>query len=179
MRIRTLEDRDRDWAEELVSNHFGSLRVVSRGVLHETNLLPGLIAEDATIPIGLLQYRMEMSQCEVVVLIAVRKREGVGTGLLQALRRTVEASKCNRIWLITTNNNRAGQAFYRAIGLRECAVYPNAVAESRKLKPEIPERDEEGITIKDEIEYEWSLSGLSREFGDVFSCRQAQILRMF
>ncbi len=158
MRIRTLEDRDRDWAEGLVSNHFGSSRVVSRGVLHELNLLPGLIAEDTTIPIGLLQYRIEKSQCEVVVLIAVRKREGVGTTLLRALRRTVEATKCNRIWLITTNNNRTSQAFYRAIGLRQCAVYPNAVAESRKLKPEIPEHDEEGISIKDEIEYELPLS---------------------
>ncbi len=159
MRIRPLEDRDRDWAEKLVSNHFGSSRVVSRGVLHETNLLPGLITEDATIPIGLLQYQIDKSQCEVVILITVRRREGVGTALLQALRRTAKASKCNRIWLITTNSNRTSQDFYRAIGLRQCAVYPNAVAESRKLKPEIPEHDEEGIAIKDEIEYEWSLSG--------------------
>ena len=158
MRIRTLEDRDRDWAEELVSKHFGSSRVVSRGVLHETNLLPGLVAEDATTPIGLLQYRIKKSQCEVVVLIAVRRRKGVGTTLLQALRTTEDASKCNRIWLITTNSNETGQAFYRAIGLRQCAVYPNAVAESRKWKPEIPEYDEKGIAIKDEIEYEWILS---------------------
>ncbi len=160
MRIRPLEDRDRAWAKDLVCKHFGSSRVVSRGVLHETNLLPGLIAEDATIPIGLLQYRIEKSQCEVVVLIAVRKREGVGTGLLQALRRTEEVSEYSRIWLITTNNNRTSQAFYRAIGMRQCAVYPNAVAESRKLKPEISEHDEEGIAIKDEIEYEWSLNSL-------------------
>ncbi len=155
MRIRALEDRDRDWAEKLVRRHFGSSRVVSRGVLHETNLLHGLIAENGTIPIGLLQYRIENSQCEVVVLIAVRRREGVGTALLQALRSTEGASKCNRIWLITTNNNETGQAFYRAIGLRQCAVYRNAVTDSRKLKPEIPEHDEDGIAIKDEIEYEW------------------------
>ena len=139
MRIRALEDRDRDWAEELISSSFGSSRVVSRGILHEASLLPGLIAEDATIPIGLLQYRIEKSQCEVVVLIVVRKREGVGTALLQALRRAEAVSKCSRIWLITTNNNKTGQAFYRAIGMRQCAVYPNAVTESRKLKPEIPE----------------------------------------
>jgi hypothetical protein len=89
------------------------------------------------------------------VLIAVRRREGVGTSLLQALRSTEEASKCNRIWLITTNNNETGKAFYRAIGLRQCAIYTNAVTDSRKLKPEIPEYDEDGIAIKDEIEYEW------------------------
>ena len=158
MIIRALEDRDRDWAEGLISSHFGSSRVVSRGVLHETRLLPGLVAEDADIPIGLLQYRIEKSQCEVVVLIAVRKREGIGTALLQALRRTEEVSRCSRVWLITTNNNKAGQAFYRAIGMRQCAVYPNAVTESRKWKPEIPEYDEDGIAIRDEIEYEWLLN---------------------
>ena len=158
MRIRVLETRDRSWAEELVSEYFGSARVVSRGVLHETRLLPGLVAVDAAVPVGLLQYRIEKRQCEVVVLIAVRKREGIGTSLLQALRRTAMTLRCNRIWLITTNNNRTGQAFYRVMGMRQCAVYPNAIAESRKIKPEIPERDEEGTIISDEIEYEWLLS---------------------
>ena len=157
MRIRMLEDRDRYWAEELVSRHFGSSRVVSRGVLHETKFLPGFIAEEATIPIGLLQYRIENSQCEIVVLIADRRRKGVGTALMQALRNDEEALQCNRIWLITTNNNKTGQAFYQAIGLRQCAIYPNAVTESRKLKPEIPEYDEKGTPIRDEIEYEWIL----------------------
>ena len=80
MRIRPLENRDRGWAEEPVCRHFGSSRVVSRGVLHETSLLAGLVAEDATTPIGLLQYRIEKNQCEVVVLITVRRREGVAKG---------------------------------------------------------------------------------------------------
>ena len=76
VRIRTLKDRDSDWAERLISSLFGSSRVVSRGFLYETDLLPGLVAEDEATRIGLLQYRIEKRQCEVVVLIAVRKREG-------------------------------------------------------------------------------------------------------
>ncbi len=157
MRIRPLENHDRPWAEALVAEHFGSSRVVSRGILHETRLLPGLVAEADAAPVGLLQYRITARQCEVVILISVRKREGVGTALLQALRRIAEAASCRRIWLVTTNNNRVGQAFYRAVGLRKCAVYPGAVDEARKLKPEIPEYDEEGVAITDEIEYEWPL----------------------
>ena len=156
MRIRKLEDQDSDWAERLISSLFGSSRVVSGRILHETNLLPGLVAEDEATRIGLLQYRIENSRCEVVILIAVRKREGVGTALLQALRRTEEVSKCSRIWLITSNNNKRGQAFYGAMGMVQCAVYPNAIADSRKLKPENPEHDKEGRAVTDEIEYEWS-----------------------
>ena len=125
--------------------------------MHETVLLPGLVAEKEATPIGLLQYRIEKGQCEVVVLVAVRRREGVGAALLQAVRCIAEAAKCTRIWLITINNNRSSQAFYRAVGLRKCVIYPGAVAESRKLKPEIPEYDDEGVAIEDEIEYEWPL----------------------
>lgn len=160
MRIRPLEDRDRAWAEGLVTAHFGTTGVVARGVLHDTTSLPGLVAEDEATPIGLLQYHIENNQCEVVILISERKREGVGTALLQTLRPIAEAEQCRRIWLITTNNNRAAQAFYRAVGLQPCAVYPDAVAKSRKLKPEIPEYDAEGIAIRDEIEYEWLLRGV-------------------
>jgi hypothetical protein len=43
------------------------------------------------------------------------------------------------------------------VGLRQLAIYPGAIAESRKLKPEIPAYGENGIAIADEIEYEWSL----------------------
>ena len=163
MKIRSVEDRDRSWAEGFVSSEFGSSRVVSRGVLHESTLLPGLVAEEETGLVGLLQYRIENNQCEAVILISVRRREGVGTALLQALRPIAEASKCVRIWLITTNNNRIGQLFYQAVGLKQCAVYPDAVVESRKLKPEIPECDQEDVAIKDEIEYEMSLSDAAEE----------------
>jgi RimJ/RimL family protein N-acetyltransferase len=159
MRIRPLEERDRAWAEDLVREHFGSSRVVSRGVLHETSVLPGFVAEEDSTPIGLVQYRVEHGQAEIVVLISVRRRAGVGTALLQSLRRHGAASGLRRIWLITTNNNRAGQAFYAAIGMRQCAVYPDAVVEARTLKPELPEYDETGIAIRDEIEYEWLLNG--------------------
>lgn len=158
MKIRLLEDHDRAWAKRLVSEHFGSARVVSRGILHETFLLPGLVAEDETMPIGFLQYHIEQDQYEVVILISIRKREGIGTTLLQALRPIAEAARCRRILLVTTNNNRISQFFYQAIGFRQCAIYPNAVAESRMLKPEIPEYDENSIAIQDAIEFEWTLT---------------------
>lgn len=157
MKIRQLTQSDRPWAERLVQEHFGSPRVVSRGIIHETNQLPGLIAEEDSLPVGLLQYRVERNQAEVVIIIAVRQRQGIGRALLQAFRSHGERIGLQRIWLITTNNNRVGQAFYKAIGMRRCAVYPNAVLAARKLKPELPEYDAAGVPIRDEIEYEWLL----------------------
>ena len=44
MLVRALLEAERSWAAALVAEHFGSATVVSRGVLHDTCSLPGLIA---------------------------------------------------------------------------------------------------------------------------------------
>ena len=78
MEARELTTDDRAWAERLVSERFASSRIVSRGVLHDARFLPGLIAESDGAPVGLLQYRVVGEHFEVVVLIAVLPRQGVG-----------------------------------------------------------------------------------------------------
>ena len=157
MEIRQLGTSDREWAASLVTSHFGSSRVVSRGLLHETTSLPGLVALDVGIPAGLLHYRMHDGQCEVVVLIADTRRKGIGTALLESVCVLAQKARCRRLWLATTSNNQGAEAFYRAVGWRRVAVYPGAVREARKLKPEIPQYDESGAAIEDEIEYELAL----------------------
>jgi GNAT superfamily N-acetyltransferase len=159
MEIRTLRAADRAWVKMLVCKHFGSPRVVSRGVLHDVLALPGLVVERDAIPLGLLLYHMHRDQCEVVVLIAVVRRAGVGRALLDAVQAIARTSSCRRLWLITTNNNQVGLAFYRAVGWRQVAVYRGAVQEARRLKPEIPEFDADGTPIADEIEFELVLKG--------------------
>ena len=108
---RSLHTRDRSWAAALVGNTFSSSRVVSRGVLHKTNSLPGLVAECDSKPVGLLQFRLDGHQYEVVILIVVRQRQSVGQTLLQALRPITAAAHCDRIWLVATNNNQTAQVF--------------------------------------------------------------------
>jgi len=58
------------------------------------------------------------------------------------------------LWLITTNDNDPAIAFYLSTGLRQVAVHRGALAESRKLKPEIPLIGHGGKPIDDEIEFE-------------------------
>jgi GNAT superfamily N-acetyltransferase len=143
--------------ESVVSEHFGSPEIVSRGVLHDTRGLPGFVAEVDSKLAGFIQYRIEDNQCEVVVLISVIYRRGVGRGLLCATESIARQAGCDRLWLITTNNNEGAIGFYRALGWRQVAIYQGAVRESRKIKPEIPLCDEEGTAIEDEIEFEWKV----------------------
>jgi RimJ/RimL family protein N-acetyltransferase len=114
--------------------------------------------------VGLVTYRIEGSQCEVVTLNSEEEGTGIGTALLEAVCREAAAAGCTRVWLITTNDNLPALRFYQKRGMRLFALHPNAVEASRKLKPEIPLAGWEGIPIRDEIELELRLpfNALSR-----------------
>lgn len=160
METKELSSDDRPWAERLVSRQIGSLRVVSRGVLHDSRALPGLIAESGGVPVGLLQYDVRGGDFEVVILIAVPHRQGVGGFLLRAAESIARSLGCKRCWLITTNDNLAAISFYRAMGWHLVAVHRGAVRESRRLKPEIPEFAADGTPMEDEMEFELLLEGI-------------------
>jgi ribosomal protein S18 acetylase RimI-like enzyme len=59
---------------------------------------------------------------------------------------------CSRLWLITTNDNLIALKFYQKRGFQLIAVHPDALAESRKIKPSIPQFGMHGIPLRDEIE---------------------------
>jgi len=61
---------------------------------------------------------------------------------------------CKRLWLITTNDNQKAVRFYRNRGFQLAAIHKNALDETRKLKPGLPETGIDGIPLKDEIELE-------------------------
>ena len=159
MKIRKLISTDIPWVESILSEHFGSPEVVSRGVLYDSRALPGFVAEVESKPAGLVQYHMAGHQCEVVVLISLFPRQGIGRELLKTMESAARQAGCTRLWLITTNNNRNAIKFYKALGWRQVAIHQGAVRDSRKLKPQIPLYDDEGVPIEDEIEFEWRMDG--------------------
>ncbi|MEJ2050480.1 MAG: GNAT family N-acetyltransferase [Calditrichota bacterium] len=114
--IRPLLSMDRAWAADLVSLYFGAPCVVSKGVLHEAGLLPGLVAELEGKRVGLLQYNIQDNQCEVVILIAVRRRRGIGCRLVKSLFPVALAADCERLWAVAAANNQTARLFFKAIG---------------------------------------------------------------
>jgi GNAT superfamily N-acetyltransferase len=156
--IRDFEDRDREWARALLTERWGSARVVSRATLHRADRLPGFVAELGGDRKGLITYRIADDACEIVTLDSVDERRGIGTALLDAVRELVRSRGCRRLWLITTNDNVHAQEFYQKRGFEIVAIHENAVVESRKMKPEIPEKGFDGIPVRDEIELELKLT---------------------
>jgi ribosomal protein S18 acetylase RimI-like enzyme len=151
--IRPYDETDAAWAERLMDAEFGGRFQARRGELVDALARPGFVAEEDGAPIGLLTYRRDGAECELVFLVAVKKHRGIGTALVRALEE--QAADCPRIWLVTTNDNLGALRFYQRRGFALSALRPGAVDESRRdLKPQIARIGDFGIPLRDEIELE-------------------------
>jgi ribosomal protein S18 acetylase RimI-like enzyme len=156
--VRQVRDDDREWIRQLVRDAWGAPIVVTRGKIHRPDLLPGFIAELDGYREGLLTYSMNGSEIEVVTLNSQIEARGIGSALINRMKRDASEQRCNRLWLITTNDNLKAIRFYQKRGFVLVAVHRNAIEISRSLKPEIPVVGIDGIPIRDEIEMELPLS---------------------
>jgi ribosomal protein S18 acetylase RimI-like enzyme len=155
--VRALEQQDARWVARLTGEYWGSEKVVAHGAVFYPAELPGFVAEEAGEPRGWLTYHLEGTACEIVTLASLLEGQGVASALIEALRDEARAAGCRRLWLVTTNDNTHALRFYQRRGFRLVALRPDAMAASRRLKPEIPLLGEDDIPIRDELELELTL----------------------
>jgi ribosomal protein S18 acetylase RimI-like enzyme len=156
-KIEPVRSADRKWIHAFIKDRWSDHFVVSRGKIHYPEELSGFIAKIAGNYSGLVTFRIDSGECEIVTLDSCVENIGIGTALIHRVIETARAKKCSRIWLITTNDNKRAIEFYKKRGFGMVALYRDAVLAARKLKPSIPEFSDEGLPIKDEIEFEYSL----------------------
>lgn len=150
--VRPLTDADRVWLAAFVAQRWGSTLMVVRETLVDMTTLPGLVALDGETVVGLITYRLDGDDAEVMSLDSLREGEGIGSTLLQAVIDTARAANCSRLRLVTTNDNLHALRFYQRRGFRPAALRPDAVTRARRLKSEIPLLGNDGIPLRDEIE---------------------------
>lgn len=155
--IRQIGKEDKAQIEIILRDNWGAVRIVSRGKFYNAVDYPGIVTEINNKIAGLLIYRIENDEMEILTLNSLHKNLGIGAGLLKAAEKEATRNDCKRLWLITTNDNTRALRFYQKRGFHLTAIYPNAMDESRKLKSEIPLIGNDGIPIRDEIELELSL----------------------
>lgn len=177
--IRPLVREDREWVAHFLDSRWGSTQIVSRGKAIYGHLLPGFVAERAADPedegthadddateknpavhmekVGLLTYHVEGDECEIMTLDSLVENQGIGARLLDELRKAAKESNIRRLWLITTNDNLPALRFWQKRGFELVQVHRGAIAEARRLKPQIPITGLDGIPIRDEIELEMLL----------------------
>ena len=155
--IHAMKESDKPWVLHTVQQ-WGADFIVTRGRKVCPTELEGFYATGETGDrIGLVTFEIIGDQCEIVTLDAFEKFVGVGTALISRVREIAVKRGCARLWLITTNDNLDAIRFYQRRGFAIAAVHVNAIAESRRLKPNIAKIGMHGIPLRDEIEFEMML----------------------
>lgn len=157
--IRQITARDKESVQPLLVARWGSHLIASKGKLIDGTTLHGYIveSEDGKV-LGLITLNITNDGCEIVSLDSIASGQGIGTALIEAGVTYARKARCQRIWVITTNDNLEALRFYQKRGMHMKALYPGAIDYARKeLKPEIPEIGEHGIPLRDEIELEMIL----------------------
>jgi ribosomal protein S18 acetylase RimI-like enzyme len=121
--VSGIEPCDSEWVRTFLMQHFGSTRVVSRGVIDQADELPGFVALYDNERRALLTYSHASSELEVVTLHAATPGLGLGSRLLLAARARACHLRCRRMWLITTNDNEPAIRFYERRGMRIAAIH--------------------------------------------------------
>jgi ribosomal protein S18 acetylase RimI-like enzyme len=146
MEVRPLNDGDRGWVAETISNEWG-LPIVSISGPHNPAELAGFVAIEADERLGLITYRSTDEDCEVVTLNSLRPSRGAGTILLRTVKQTADERRL-RLWLITTDENSKAIRFYENRGMTIRALHRDFVEVVRRYKP-----DSEGY--RDAIEFSY------------------------
>lgn len=158
--IRPIHDNDGEWVTQLFIEQWGSDNVAARGIIHYArDLREGFVAMLNDERAGLITCDIAGDSCEIVSLNSLRPSMGIGTMLIEAAKNVAIQAHCKRLWLTTTNDNINALRFYQKRGFVLAALYRDAVAEVRKLKPEIPLIGDNGIPLRDEIELEMIIGG--------------------
>ncbi|WP_283679834.1 GNAT family N-acetyltransferase [Lentilactobacillus sp. Marseille-Q4993] len=145
----------------LITDLFGSLwgseeMVVSTGV-YNINTLEGFVAHKGEDIVGIITYDVRDDIIEVVSLNSFEKEEGIGTSLMNEVKKIASKLKINTIQTITTNDNTDAQTFYEYLGFKKIKILREAVDNARSIKPSIPVLADNGVEIHDEILYQMTI----------------------
>ena len=157
LEIRAINAEDGILVNRFLMERWFATYMILRAERVELSGAPGFIAwEDGEIA-GLVTFRIAEGVCEVLSLDSLRENRGIGTALLMRAVNEARAAGCERVKLITTNDNIGALRFYQKRGFDMARIYRNAMDVSRKLKPSIPLIGMDGIPLKHEIEFEMEL----------------------
>jgi ribosomal protein S18 acetylase RimI-like enzyme len=151
MEIRTRQPADIPDVAAFLERH-GSSVVARLDRLERPLDHPALLAVDGATVVGVLTYIADPPDAEILTLHVDRQWHGGGTHLVRAAERAAIDAGCERLFVITTNDNVDALRFYQRRGFRLAGLHPGAVDRSRAtLKPGIPAVGDYGIPLRDEL----------------------------
>jgi len=143
---------------EFWREHWGDDFVVAHGEIYRPEDVDGFIAAEEGQWLGLVTYAIRGAGCEIVSIDSLREGRGIGSHLIDEVAAQARRAGCKRIFLTTTNDNLHALGFYQKHGFVLAALRAGELDHARQLKPSIPLIGMHGIPLRDEIEFEMTLS---------------------
>jgi len=155
--IQPITAKRRGTVNQILKDEWDCPPCVTRGKAIDTTDLSGFVSLSGNKISGVITYRIDKSECEIVTLNSFDENKGIGTALINAVAAAAKEAGCRRLWLVTTNDNVGAIRFYQKKGFDLAAVHLNAIEISRKIKPSIPLIGTDDIPILHEFEFEMKI----------------------
>ena len=157
LKINNIRDSDLVPVLEIVTRLWGDTIMVVHGDVFHIADQPGLIAVLEDQIVGILHYQIRDQECEILTLTSLIEGQGIGSALLREIETIAQTASCEKLSLITTNDNLHALGFYQRRGFHLAALYPGQVTRTREIKPSIPLVGDHNIPIRDELKLEKSI----------------------
>ena len=154
MMIRPIDQTGRKRIDAFIVQQWYTMQMVVHGERIDLGSADGFYTCDGDEITGLITYRVNGKEMEILSLDSLHEHRGTGTALLNAATEKAREIGLERIMLITTNDNLPALRFYQKRGFDLVRIRRNALEQARKMKPEIPPAGMDGIPLKHEIELE-------------------------
>lgn len=155
--IKELTSQDYAFIKNHIDTNYGGEPLVIRTKKYYSKSLPGFVAVYDEKIVGFLLYEIINTNCEIIVFEVFEKFQGTGTQILDKLKSMARSKGCNRLFLMTTNDNLDALRFYQRRGFHISAIHIDSIKESRKIKPSIGFTGDHEIPLRDEIDLEMGL----------------------
>ena len=154
MECKRINSRNRNLINAFIKQHWYTTTMIIRGKEVDMTKAEGFFFGEEKNIIGLITYIVYNDILEITSLDSLQENQGMRSKLVEAVIHEAMERKCQKIVLITTNDNINAIKFYQKRGFDMAHLFRNALDISRKLKPEIPLIGENSIPLRHEIEFE-------------------------
>ncbi len=157
MECKRIDRQNRNLINTFIEQHWFTTTMIIRGKKIDMTKTEGFYFSEEENIIGLITYIVYNDVLEITSLDSLKENQGIGSKLIEAVIHEAKERKCQKIVLITTNDNINAIRFYQKRGFDMAHLYRNALDISRKMKPEIPLIGENSIPLRHEIEFELTI----------------------
>jgi hypothetical protein len=125
--LRGVTPADKDWLDTVLSSG-GVEDFVSPEITAEVlTTLPGFIAHVEGDRLGVISYKTDPRNYEIVLLFSSRPGLGIGRALVNSVLMEANDAKRERVTVIARNPNGKGVTFFKGLGFSVCSVRPESI----------------------------------------------------